>query len=250
MNASRRSTQSLPPASRSTRNRPCWLRITTALIGRLASIVGVADRSLPRPTKFQHENAISVAESRYSVLVIDASPSMESDDWPPSRFDAAKDAAKTYVQQLERLGVECFVAVVAYSEDATLACKLTPIRNRQAICAAIEKIEIGSCTNITAGLTEACRILRGMDGIRQTILLTDGEHTTGRPTPERIASSLRKIATLEVIGIAGSPGELDEDLLKQIASTYPDGSPRYRWIGDRETLVAEYKILAGRLATK
>lgn len=41
--------------------------------------------------------------------------------------------------------------------------------------------------------------------------------------------------------------EVNEEILKSIASCHPDGTPRYRWIGDKEQLVEHFKQLAGRI---
>jgi len=60
-----------------------------------------------------------------------------------------------------------------------------------------------------------------------------------------VSDRLRDIATVECVGIGGTPEEVDEDLLRYIASSYPDGSKRYRWIGDRKRLVEHFHNLAG-----
>ena len=49
------------------------------------------------------------------------------------------------------------------------------------------------------------------------------------------------------IGIGGAPHDVDEPLMKHIASEYPDGSKRYRWIGDKERLAQHFHCLAGRI---
>ena len=49
------------------------------------------------------------------------------------------------------------------------------------------------------------------------------------------------------IGIGGTPHDVDESLMRDIASEYPDGSKRYRWIGDKERLAQHFHCLAGRI---
>ena len=49
------------------------------------------------------------------------------------------------------------------------------------------------------------------------------------------------------VGIGGKPTDVNEKLLKSIASKYPDSSPRYRWIGDKKGLVQHFHQLAGRI---
>lgn len=83
------------------------------------------------------------------------------------------------------------------------------------------------------------------DGIvRRIILLTDGQHL-GKISPIGIANKLKGIGvTIDCIGIGGSPKDVDEKLLKQIASRNADGSIRYCFIGDQQQLLRKYQTLA------
>ena len=84
---------------------------------------------------------------------------------------------------------------------------------------------------------------------RRIILLTDGGHNTGRP-PFSLAEQLKaKGVVIECIGIGGNPGRVDEKGLKRIASTKPDGSPRYCFIGDSATLIRKFEELANPIRT-
>ena len=184
--------------------------------------------------------------SRNAVLVLDASPSMEAEDWKPSRLEAAKASARAYVNRLRAEEPDARVAVVAYSSSARTMCGLTPVSKVGRLLRAIDDITVGDGTNITAGLTTAGKHLQGIGRAAQVVLLTDGAHNTG-PEPTPVAARLRTIAILETVGIGGQPADVNEDLLKAISSAYPDGSKRYRWIGDKETLVRHFHNLAGRI---
>ena len=199
---------------------------------------GAGRRELPVP---------SPSGAPIAVLVIDASPSMDFTDWKPSRLQAAKDAANAYVARLKEGAPNARVAVVAFCEQARTVCGLTPVGRHAHLAAKIDAIDTHSATNITAGLTEALKHAKRAAGRCQVVLLTDGEHNTG-PKPHSVATKLRKIATLETVGIGGSPEDVDEELLKAIASAHPDGRKRYRWIGDQKELVGHFETLAGRLA--
>lgn len=75
-------------------------------------------------------------------------------------------------------------------------------------------------------------------------MLTDGEHL-GDGNPVNIAKRLKSIGvTIDCIGIGGSPDDVDERLLRQIASRDADGSIRYCFIGDQEQLIQKYQTLA------
>ena len=83
-----------------------------------------------------------------------------------------------------------------------------------------------------------------LNGDRRIIMLTDGEHNQGG-SPVEIASRLKNAGVvIDCIGIGGSPEDVDEELLKQIASRNPDGSVRYCFIGDQSQLLRKYQTLA------
>ena len=82
------------------------------------------------------------------------------------------------------------------------------------------------------------------NSLKRIIMLTDGEHNQGG-CPLAIASRLKKAGVIiDCIGIGGSPADVDEALLKQIASQNPDGSVRYCFIGDQQQLLRKYQTLA------
>jgi len=84
----------------------------------------------------------------------------------------------------------------------------------------------------------------GPDSLERIILLTDGDHNQGG-SPLSIANRLKNTGVvIDCIGIGGSPSDVNETLLKQIASRNPDGSARYWFIGDQEKLVKTYETLA------
>jgi len=183
---------------------------------------------------------------RDRVLGIDASGSMSSNDWKPTRLKAAKRAATAFVKRLSSEDPDANVAVVAYGDTASLIVELTPARRLREVARAIDSISGMGHTNITAALEMALDVLGTTQGPGQVVLLTDGCHNTG-PDPYATADMLRERAIVECVGIGGGPADVDEELLRYIASSYPDGSKRYRWIGDKERLVQHFHNLAGRI---
>jgi hypothetical protein len=78
-------------------------------------------------------------------------------------------------------------------------------------------------------------------------MLTDGHHWDG-PSPLPFADQLKMTGVvIDCIGIGGSPEDVDTENLKNIASSNPDGSIRYRFIGGREELVRKYETLASHI---
>ena len=75
-------------------------------------------------------------------------------------------------------------------------------------------------------------------------MLTDGEYNKGG-SPLMVASRLKNAGVIiDCIGIGGSPGDVDEENLKQIASRNANGSIRYCFIGDQQQLLQKYQSLA------
>lgn len=194
------------------------------------------ERAIPRDSN----------DARDCVLVIDASGSMLATDWKPSRLKAAQEAAKAFCKRLAEEEPDANVAVVSYGDYAKVHCSLVSAALQKKLARRIELIDSRGCTNITDGLKKAFNILQGSRKTCQTVLLTDGHHNTG-PSPARIANKLKKSVIIECVGIGGSPRDVDEELLEEIASEYPDGTKRYRWIGDKERLVQHFHKLAGRI---
>lgn len=222
---------------------------------RLGSVVRSAIRQImwgseiSSTTTSRESRAItpkSLATAKCAVLVLDASPSMEDSDWPPSRLRAAQEAACAYVQQVAEDDPNAHIAVVAYHKCAKVQLRLTPACDGRRLAAAINRITTANATNITAGLEAAARLLRGRPGPNQILLLTDGDHNWG-PSPIDIVDRVHGLATVECVGIGGSPDDVNERLLRSIASSFPNGSKRYRWIGDKARLVEHFRQVAGRL---
>lgn len=186
------------------------------------------------------------ASNRVSILLIDASGSMEEQDYPPSRLGAAKKAAQNFVERLAQEDPIANIAVVSYSDQSQMEVELTAASNQKYICQKINQIHTQSFTNITSALVMSLNILGQNHANNQVVLLSDGYHNEGN-NPLQAAKELKKCAIIECIGIGGSPKEVDADLLRNIASAYPNGSKRYHWIGDTQKLVQHFHHLAGRL---
>jgi Mg-chelatase subunit ChlD len=181
-------------------------------------------------------------------LLLDASPSMEDDDYPPSRFAAAKQAATAFLKRLAEQTPDALVGVIFYAQSAKVAAPLLPVRTHfEQLCFAIASGEIAAATNIGAGLIKAGDELIAMgSGISPAVvLLTDGHSNTG-PAPAPIASQMKEMGVrLDIIGIGGSPSQVNEAELKQMASVL-DGQMRYWFIRNVPDLVKRFEALGLR----
>ena len=201
------------------------------------------------------------------VVALDISPSMDDGDWPPSRLHAAKAAAVALIERKKQISPDDEVGIVAYSSDATVV--HPPLRVGESagrLIEALEPLETGSGTNISAALQAAKRLLLPQaprswidrvlppvplahdQMIRRVILLTDGYHNVGR-SPASVARGLKTAnVCIDCVGIGGNPDAVDEALMKTIASKHADGvTPRYVFIGDRGDLIEKFEELAGRI---
>ena len=218
-----------------------------AVVTWLRQIVRVEEAALnPRsaerpPTLYE--------QARDAVLILDASASMQTRDWPPTRLEGAREAAKAFVRRLAHQEPEARVGVVAYGTSADTVHRLAPVSDHASIACATDRIHTLGGTSITTGLEAAARLLEPNGRPVQIVLLSDGHHNTG-PKPEKIAERLKQRATIECVGIGGQPEDVDEKLLKWIASAYPDGRKRYRWIGDKEQLIKHFRDLGGGLTRR
>ena len=223
-------------------------------------------RTLPKPGKTLPAEKSSEAPQR-TVIVIDCSGSAGDDDIKPNRLGAEKESAIAFVNERASISSRDEIAVVSYEAHARLECKLQTIRNMQAIKTAINRIKLGGATAMGDGLREARKALTYLPQhspvnsilnwfnatpapppdqfLQRVILLTDGHHCYGRE-PLPVAMKLKNSGVqIDCIGIGGCKSDVDEGLLKLIASIDPaTGKPRYRFIKDKKTLKKHFQQLA------
>ena len=198
------------------------------------------------------------------VLAFDASNSMQATDLEPSRMDAAKAAARAFVEQ-QPSSIE--IGVVAFSDGGLVT--LPPTRSDEEVLAAIDRLSTQGATSLGQGIFTALNAISGTPikvepgalegaiddidigyfGSSAVILLSDGENTT-EPDPLDMAE-LAAVAGVKIypIGLGSAEGTvvevdgfnvataLDEELLEDIASV-TDG--QYFQAGDADELTQVY----------
>jgi Ca-activated chloride channel family protein len=196
-------------------DRSGWRRHLTT-IGLLAAVV-VATLGFARP--------VVAGESRESVqlvvLAIDTSISMEAEDVTPSRVDAARESAGSFLDSVPE-GVA--VGVVGF--DGTARQLIAPTTRLEAVRRVIE----GSIT--TAGLGEGTAIgeavFTGIDSIQSSaddvageepaeavgtiVVLSDGETTVGRSNDEAAAAARRAGIPVHTIAFGTDSGTVVDPL--------------------------------------
>lgn len=191
------------------------------------------------------------------ILAIDISGSMQADDLQPSRMEAAKDAAKRFVDKQRsndkvRVGVVAFtdVAVIVQppttDRDATISAisRLRPQRGTaigRGVLAALDALVSGSDAELPSdAFNQAARggtlpsapppLPRGVYAPATIILLTDGENNQPPAPLSILDQAVNRGVRIYTIGVGSPDGtvlrtqgrairtRLDEDTLKQIAA--------------------------------
>lgn len=182
------------------------------------------------------------------ILVIDVSPSMDWTDYPPTRLAGAKQAVNRFLDLALSSHASSFVGVVKFSARAKVVAHPMPVATEsKKLKRTVDKLQSTPCTNIAGGLKLAAREIERAENPAKPriILLTDGESNTGaEPVP--VAKDIkRKGIQIDIIGIGGSPDEVNEPDLKQMASVI-DGEHRYWFIKSVPDLVQKFETLALR----
>jgi Ca-activated chloride channel family protein len=181
------------------------------------------------------------------MICIDVSGSMRSTDVEPTRWQAAKSAARAFIDAVPE-GTR--VGIVSFSSDAAII--QGPISDLDVVRASLDRIPypngataIGDALNVAASQMPP-------KGRRAIVLLTDGVNNRGSdPVTDSQQIGARGI-TISTVGVGtndsgqlipgtSEPAEIDEDALRAIAS---NGGGHYARAGDAGTLRDEFRSLA------
>ena len=184
-------------------------------------------------------------DARATVIVQDVSGSMANKDYLPNRLGGGLQAALEYYAARKQRHADDRIALVAFNHEARIIVPLSSLDREQKFRAAVQKLTPDGGTDIARGLQTAAKLFDKPPESRRrrhVILLSDGHGGD----PWKIAEKLkdRYHAQIDVIGIGGDPSAVDEALLRQIATTDPDGYSHYRFIRDTESLREHYQQLA------
>jgi Ca-activated chloride channel family protein len=196
-------------------DRPGWRRHVTAL--GLITAVAVACLGFAKPVI-----AGEVMESsKLMILAIDTSISMEATDVPPSRVDAAREAAGVFLDSVPE-GVA--VGVVGFDGNARQL--ITPTTNLEAVRDVNARANDRS--NLGEGTAIGEAVFHGNDAIESTaateletasedsagtiVLLSDGDTTMGRPNDEAASAARTAGIPVHTIAFGTDAGTIDDPL--------------------------------------
>jgi Ca-activated chloride channel family protein len=199
------------------RRRDPWRLVAPVLLlAALAVLVVALSRPVAAVAQPNREGTV--------VLAFDVSGSMAADDVRPTRLDAAKAAARGFV---ERQPPSVRVGVVAFGGSALVTAR--PTDDRTAVLAAINRLQPQGDTSLGEGILGSLSAIAGRQieapgdaetGIDETpighyggtavVLLTDGEDTGG-PDPAEIADLASAAGVrIETIGLGTPQGTVIE----------------------------------------
>jgi Mg-chelatase subunit ChlD len=188
----------------------------------------------------------SVNQREHTVFVIDISDSMsERYDNKLTKLEAAKRANLSLVINKAHIDIEDEIGVVAFDAYAYMKCPICPLAiSKRNITETIQSLNYGGGTDINAGLVAARDLFDWTQAgiVRRIVLLTDGHGGYPLTTANELKE---KNVVIDVIGVGDTPSNVDEKLLKKVASTI-QGELRYRFIKDQHSLVTHYTMLANK----
>ena len=230
-------------------------------------------------------NATLILPSQQStiILAIDISGSMRADDFKPSRMEAAKSAARLFVEKQRR---NVLIGVVSFSDGAAVI--QVPTNDREAVFSAINRLTTQRGTAIGRGIITSLntifeqpedKAISTPDGqLEETapgstpqptaqdlsrsaaiVLLSDGVSNVGPPPLEIIDQASNQGIKIYTVGIGSPEGSvvnfegllirvrLDEETLKSIA----DSTNASYFKADNETDLQEiYQELSTQFVLK
>lgn len=183
--------------------RPGWRRHIPALLFLAAiatMVVGfarpVTEQQVPR-------------ERATIVMAIDVSLSMMADDVEPTRLDATKVSATSFV---DLLPPQLNVALVAFNGNATL--KVPPTTDRARLKEAIADLELGERTAIGEAVFASLDAIEAVpadaEGLAPAhiVLMSDGSTGTGRPNAVAAKAAKEMGVPVSTIAFGTDDGEI------------------------------------------
>jgi Ca-activated chloride channel family protein len=213
--------------------KPGWRRHVPAALFLLAVsvlVVGFAEPAVPR--RIPRERATI-------LLAIDTSLSMQAEDVEPSRFEAAKEAATSFV---DIIPPKINVGIVQFNGSAVL--KVPPTTDHDQLKRGVANLKLGESTAIGEAVFASLDAIAAIPPDEEDtpppariVLMSDGKTTTGRSDESAAQAALDVGVPVSTIAFGTDEGYIitpnepgvrlpvpvDRDALQRLADT-TDGS--------------------------
>ncbi len=147
------------------------------------------------------------------MLAMDTSRSMKATDVEPSRLDAARVAAKTFVDEVPE---KFRVGVVSFATRAAVG--VAPTEDRTLVNAALDTLKAGEGTAIGDAVALSLRVGQPQgEGVetppRAIVLISDGARDGGRVEPAAAAQEAKRLGVpVYTVLVGTSEGVVEEKL--------------------------------------
>jgi Ca-activated chloride channel homolog len=175
------------------------------LMALVFMIIGVA-----RP----HATVSVPREEATIILAMDSSRSMKATDVEPTRLDAARTAAKTFLDEVPE---KYRVGVVSFATRAAVG--VAPTEDRALVATALDTMKPGEGTAIGDAVALSLRVGRAQENTeeppppRAIVLMSDGLRDGGRVEPEEAANEAKRRGVPVYTVLVGTPeGVVEEEL--------------------------------------
>ncbi len=180
------------------------------------------------------------------MICIDTSGSMRAQDVAPTRWDAARAAARTFVDSVPA-GTR--IGIVSFSSGANVV--QVPTDDLDAVRESLERIPPPDGATAIGDALETAAAQLPAKGKRAIILLTDGVNNRGADPLEASRAIGARGIVISTVGVGSNSGELipgtsqqaelDEDALRTIAA---NAQGTYAAAQDAASLSAAFKRIA------
>ncbi|MBR9699948.1 VWA domain-containing protein [Candidatus Woesearchaeota archaeon] len=182
------------------------------------------------------------------LIAIDSSGSMLADDFPPNRLEAAKTAAKEFINTVPK---DAKVGLMSFS--GTQFIKQVMTEDFEAVELAIDgvNVEYSSGTAVGDAIIAGSNMIISEEKGRVIVLLTDGQSNAGTVLEKAINYANDNFITVYTIGMATAEGgrfqgiealsTIDDSSLEMIAKN--TGGAFYRAVNTNE-LIEAYREIA------
>ena len=182
-----------------------FVPLVVLLVALAAMVVGVA-----RP----HATLDVAREEATVVLALDVSRSMKADDVDPTRLDAARNAAKQFMDDVPD---KFRIGIVSFATRAVVA--LPPTQDRELAARSLDTLKSGEGTAIGDAVALALQIGRRQredDGSippTSVLVISDGARDGGILDPDEAAGRARKLGVPVYTVLVGTPDGVVEETL-------------------------------------